>query len=174
VKREKVTTEDGAAEEMEVEQPEFNGQIEADTIVSDLRDIILTMLKERPKPWDQMLEDEQRDIAAGVTNSAHDIVAAIVQLVASRDQHVIPARLEKFTGKGVEYQATLKAVGGPEIATDLAKLAGKAVLLVDADASAVYGVERPAEIDADAPELFNEAEPGEVQEPNGVDLENPE
>ena len=114
-----------------------------------------------------MNEDEQRDMATILTGSAERMVKAVVELVAARGQHTITARLEKFTGKQGEFQATLKIVGGPEFALDLGKLAGKAVLLVDADAAQFYGIERPAEVQADAPELFDEEEP--VAEP--VDLE---
>jgi hypothetical protein len=137
-----------------------------ESLVCDARDLILTLFKERPKPWSQMLEEEQTDIASAVEMFCEAMVSSIVTFVAAKGQHTITARLEKFTGKSGEYQATLKMNGEPELALDLAKFAGKAVLLVDADAATFYGI-RAAETEANAPELFNEPEP--VGEP--VDLE---
>lgn len=141
-------------------------QLNVDGLVCDLRDIILEQFKHRPKVWSAHTQAEQTDMANAIEEGAARIVQSIVTLVASRGQHVIPARLEKFVAKGGEYQLTLKAVGDPELAKDLAKMNSKAVLLVDADAAPFYGMTE-AEIMRDAPELFDEEEP--TAEP--VDLE---
>jgi hypothetical protein len=141
---------------------------ESRTLVVDVRDLLLDVFKSRPKPWGQMNQEEQTDTAEGLEVFSQKLVQSVVELVASRGQHTITAQLEKFTGKSGEYQATLKMVGGPAIALDLAQLAGKAVLIVDADAAPFYGVARPADIDRDLPDLFDEEEPT-MAEP--VDLE---
>lgn len=134
-------------------------QMQTGQLVCDARDLILQLFKDRPKPWVQLTEEEQGDIAAGVERFSEGMVGAIVALVAAKGQHTISAVLEKFTYKGGAAQILLKSVGGPELATDLAKFDAQAVLIVSADASEFYGV-RPPEIMPTSPELFNEEEPG--------------
>jgi hypothetical protein len=141
---------------------------ESRTLVVDVRDLLLDVFKSRPKPWGQMNQEEQADTAEGLEVFSQKLVQSVVELVASRGQHTLTAQLEKFTAKSGEYQATLKLVGGPNVALDLAQFNGKSVLIVDADAAPFYGVARPADIDRDQPEMFDEPEPVMGEE---VDLE---
>lgn len=141
------------------------GELSTGALVCDSRDLMLELLRHRPKPWSAMSEDEQSDVANVVENFCETLVQSIVTLVASKGLPVLTATQEKFDYKGGAARITLKAVGGPELAQELAEFDSKQVLLVSADASEFYGM-RPAATMPDAPELFDEAEPDEP-----VDLE---
>lgn len=108
--------------------------VEVESIGQGLRDLALELFKHRPKPWDAMLEEEQRGVARSIRLAVDEALAEACLLIAEGGQHSISARLEKFTGKGGKYQATIISQGGPELASELAKLDGKTVVLIDADA----------------------------------------
>lgn len=145
-----------------VDSADFRFQTEE--CATGIRDLMLELFKNQPKPWSALTEDEQIDIAASIQEAAEKATFSVAQIIAKRGQTVVPAQLEQFTGKGGEYKIVLKSVGGPLLAERLAELGGKAVLVVHADAGEFYGV-KPAETEPDAPELFNEAEPtSDVQE----------
>jgi hypothetical protein len=135
----------------------------------DLRDGLLELFKRRPKPWDQMMEGEQIDVAAALQEASQRAVQSVVVAVAERGQTTVSAVVESMTYKGGAAKIVLKAVCGPDQVERLAELDAQAVLIVHADAQALYGNTKP-ETQPDAPELFNEAEP---TEPAGeeVDLE---
>jgi hypothetical protein len=133
-------------------------QLQTGQLVCDLRDVMLQIIKQLPKPWQQLKEDEQRDIAAGVERAAESMVKTTCVLISAKGQNVITASFEKFTFKSGSAQIVLKAAGHAELAHDLADFDGQAVLLVSADAAPFYGMTQ-ADIDRDAPELFHEEEP---------------
>jgi hypothetical protein len=124
----------------------------------EVRDRMLDLFKQRPKPWDQMLEGEQVDIAVALQGFGRDLVSAVTLAVAGRGIEYVTATQEKFTYKDGDAVITLKSHGGSDVVMELAKLDGRSVLIVDADASAFYGNKKPATM-PDAPELFDEAEP---------------
>lgn len=78
--------------------------------------------------------------------------------------------MEKFAGKGGKFQVTLIAMGGPELASALARLDGHKVLVISADADP-YLAERPAATRPDQEPLeFEPAkadEDGELVDGNG-------
>lgn len=129
------------------------------TLGADLRDLMLELFRHRPKAFGEMKADEQRDTARLVTNAVNAALAEAVTIIAAEDRPSIDARLEKFAVKGGKYQVTLIAVGGPDLAADLARLDGHEVLIISADA-APFTRARAAPISPDqAPLEFHEPEP---------------
>lgn len=172
---EKQATDEGAGAETAVEQPGADEQsptiqafdakadsefvLHASQMACDMRDVMLDLLKTMPKTWQLLKEDEQRDIAAGVQRFSEGLVNTVVMLLAAKGQEVITAKLEQFTYKDGAAKVVLKAIGHEALTSDLAKLDGKAVLVVSADASPFYGMTAP-DILPDQPGMFSEAEPG--------------
>src|SRR5436190_6839264 len=62
------------------------GQLDLDprSLVSDVRDQVLEIIKARPKPWAGTPQGEQRDCAAAVEHVATELVRRVVELVAAR------------------------------------------------------------------------------------------
>lgn len=156
------------AEDM-LAQPE----LDVTKLSGSLRDVMLELFRHRPKAWSEMVESEQRDCARLIQNAVDGFLSEAVLLIAAEGRPNIEARLEKFTGKGGKYQASLIAVGGPEMAAQLARLDGHEVLIISADAASFQRGE-PAKVQPDQAALeMDEEEPGaELEE--GADPETGE
>lgn len=148
--------------------------LKADSIGGALQVLVLDLFKHRPKPWDAMLEDEQRSVARSIRNAVNEALSEACLMIAEGGQHSILARLEKFVGKGGKYQASLVAQGGPELAMELAKLDGRTVVIIDADARDFDGEsigsapdQAPLEFDEEEESPPHDEETGEILEPEG-------
>lgn len=153
--------EEGGADslfESKVEELLAGTALDINALGRGLQDLVLELFKLRPKPWDAMLQDEQRSVARSTRLAIDEFLAEACLLIAAQGQHQIVARLEKFVGKGGKYQVALALQGGPELAMDLAKLDGKTVLIVDAD-SRPYEGSAPDPSQSDQPPLEFDEEP---------------
>lgn len=150
-----------------------NFDLKADSIGGALQMLVLDLFKHRPKPWDAMLEAEQASVARSIRNAVNEAMAEACLMIAEGGQHSIIARLEKFVGKGGKYQASLVAQGGPELAMELAKLDGRTVVIIDADARDFDGQpigsapdQAPLEFDEEPETPAHDGETGEILEPD--------
>lgn len=105
----------------------------ADTIGKDILSAIVMELKLLPKPWPKLSESKQNDIIDRLRDRVDANVKMAVHLIASQGRTVVAGDLDQITIKdGVK--AVVKF--GPNAANlhDLYDVAGKAVLVVVADA----------------------------------------
>lgn len=100
------TAADDEAEAEHDDAPEFNPKLE--TLCGDLRDVMLGRIRTTRKPWEQMTEAEQTDLANGLQLAASDMVRRMVRLMTSYDWPHAPvdikkdqAELELADGEGV-------------------------------------------------------------------------
>ena len=122
----------------------------ADTLRGDVRDSLLDWLKATPKPWSQMAQAEQHNLADAADRFARTLVKEVCQIVASNERPCIVAQLVEYKEKdGVE--AKLKLASKGEVVAALHEACGREVLLVTSGYEEFSGQAADAEIDADQP-----------------------
>ena len=55
------------------------------TLTGDIRDVMLGHIRQRPKPWQQMTGEEQREIVNSVTMASNNLVRQVVQMFTAYD-----------------------------------------------------------------------------------------
>lgn len=126
-----------------------------DTLVGDLRDIILSRLRAMPKPWTVMSEAEQQDMIYGVENAARTLVNDAVNLIASNGNPCVRAMVEQAVFKD-GLKVVLSASKHDERRHELADAVGASVLVVITDAAKYGGEQSPARPDPDQPDMIGE------------------
>lgn len=122
----------------------------ADTLRGDVRDALLAWVKQTPKPWSQMTEVEQRDLAGRADSFSRAILRQACQFIAANERPVIVANLVEYKEKeGVEAKLKLASTGANVAA--LHEACGREVLIVTSGYDEVSGEAGEAEIDADQP-----------------------
>jgi hypothetical protein len=137
--------------------------LDAKSLVADLRDAVLEVVKRLDKPWGLVPFDQQRDIAAGVEHTCTELVRRAVETIAA-DPARKPIRclLVGYADKGDDIKVDLKVKAMGEEETSDAVLAlhrakGKHVMVTVASADDYRQVERGPELMADQPALGFEA-----------------
>lgn len=127
-------------------------ELAADTLRGDMRDALLGWFKATPKPWAQLGENEQRDMAAAADRFAGSIIKQACQIIAAGERPCIVAQLVEYKEKdGVEAKLKLPSKG--EVVQALHEACGREVLVVTSGAEEFLGEAAPAEIDGDQREL---------------------
>jgi hypothetical protein len=127
-------------------------ELAADTLRGGLRDAMLSWFKSTPKPWAQMGEHEQRDIAEAADRCARQLVKQACQIIAAGERPCIVAQLVEYKEKdGVEARLKLPSRG--EVVAALHEACGREVLVVTSGEDEFQGEAAPAEITKDQPEL---------------------
>jgi hypothetical protein len=127
-------------------------ELAADTLRGGLRDAMLSWFKATPKPWDQMGEREQRDIADAADRCARQLVKQACQIIAASERPCIVAQLVEYKEKdGVEAKLKLPSKG--DVVAALHEACGREVLVVTSGEEEFQGEGAPAEIQKDQPEL---------------------
>jgi len=123
------------------------------TMLGDLRDVVLDIFKheENIKPWQELTESEQRELAERVENRVRDSIKQAVGYIASNGYSTIQAELEKVTIKD-QYQCVINVSKHIDERHQLADAAGGMILITVANDEAFLGAEE-AEIDLDQPSL---------------------
>lgn len=140
--------------------------LDVSTLAADARDFMLEQFKHRPKDWQLMTEQEQRDLAAVTEQNAERLVQKIAEAIAAAGR-ADPVRLliGKVTfGEKITLTAEVKAFGEDEQEAALIALHrqhGKFALLTPASAEDYRGEGRDAETLADEPPLDFEAGDGD-------------
>jgi hypothetical protein len=111
---------------------------EAGKIVEDLALHNLEQFKNRPKPWDQLSQSEQRDLYAALSANAKETVRRVVEAIARDGREPIRALLESYTEKdGIKVTLKVKTYSDEEslaAVVGLHKSQGKNVLITVASA----------------------------------------
>lgn len=127
-------------------------ELAADTLRGGLRDAMLSWFKAAPKPWAQMGEVEQRDIADAADRCARQLVKQACQIIAANERPCIVAQLVEYREKdGVEAKLKLPSKG--EVVAALHEACGREVLVVTSGEEEFQGEAAAAEIAKDQPEL---------------------
>lgn len=145
-----------------------DAEFESGSLVGDIRDTMLDIFKNRPKPWSAMSESEQRDVAKALENVAKTFIRKTVVVVAEEDLFSVMGQLKGYSGKGGTFKLNVEARGDEETARELFNMDGHDVVIMSADAQRFLGQKQDAEIQPDAPQLGLEP-PGDAAEE--VDLE---
>lgn len=124
-----------------------------ETLGGDLASWLVDRLRQQPKTYGEMSEQEQRETIESATMAVNSMLRRAVALIAADDRKVIVAEVEK-----VEFKDGIKAViscsKSSEYRHDLADAQGQTVLIVVADADKYLGGERP-EAEPDQGALFD-------------------
>lgn len=127
-------------------------ELTADHLRGDLRDAILGWYKATPKPWAELGEQEQRDMADAADRFARSIIKQACQRIAANERPCIVAQLIEYKEKdGVEAKLKLPSRG--EVVAALHEACGREVLIVTSGEEEFQGEAAPAEIDIAQPEL---------------------
>lgn len=78
---------------------EINLGENAGAVVARLTDWGLELIKRRPKPWDQLSRDEQRDLQKAIAANATEVVRQTIEAVTKDGKPAIRAMLESYTDK---------------------------------------------------------------------------
>lgn len=135
------------------------------TLLGDMREARLQLFKDRPRGWDQMREDEQRDFVRAIEQAVKIELREIVNVVAKQGQVSIVAKLESYSEKD-GFKISLSAPSTKDIAMALFDAQGSNVVLFRADDSKFHGQARDADIMPDQPALF----PDDERHPTDDDL----
>lgn len=172
-----------------IERSASEFQIETKSLVVDVRDFMLEIVKRLDKPWGLTPNDQQRDIAAAVEQTATDLVRKVVEAVRA-DSSASPIRclLVGYSDKGDDIKVDLKvktldADETTRAVVALHKAKGKHVLVTVASVDDYRGETRDPVLDPDEPALDFEAGPtppaddsdlaaGDLAEVQRVDLKS--
>ena len=130
-----------------------NAEFESGTLVGDIRDTLLDVTKNRPKPWLAMSEQEQRDLAKAFENVAKTFIRKAVQVVAEQDEISVVGTLKGYSAKGGQFSLKVEAQGDEETANQLFRMDGHDLVLMSADASRFMGQKKDPTVDKDQPEI---------------------
>ena len=154
---------------------EPEGPLEFDTLVGDVRDLMLSRIRQMRKPWQQMSEAEQRDTAEGIASGARHLVRKTVRLLSTYEwPHCVVTLGEvKIKGeKGIE--AKIGAANVEENRNVLGDYVGQFAMLVMVDSETFMGTRGEVQIDPDQPELPGGDEPDPEPEESGEAVESGE
>jgi hypothetical protein len=126
------------------------------SLVVDLRDTILELIKRWPKPWTSFSQQEKRDAAKTVEELSQKIVKEVSQVIASIDRPATKAILGSITvGDKVEAKIKIAALPEDQMAETIGllyHLKGKTIMLISADDQVHMQNRRPA-VEPDEPSL---------------------
>lgn len=125
--------------------------IQAATLVGDIRDQILTLFKQHAD-WKNFPEAKQKDVIASCTYSAEVMVRRTAEIVAGRGFKSLHCTLEQIVIKD-GLKLVLKASKMAEGKTELMEHQGGSVTVVLTDINPYLGHRNKPEIDKDQPEL---------------------
>lgn len=125
--------------------------VQAEKLMGEVRDALLTHIRDMKNPWPKLSENEQRQKVEAITRTARHCVTRSIGIAAKRGFDAIAVSVSDFTVKdgGIKLKAT--AHGSVENIALLASHPGAAALVL-VDAETFMGAEDVA-VDLDAPEL---------------------
>jgi len=141
-----------AGEAVSDDAPDFDPEL--DTLMGDLRDVMLGRIRTTQKPWEKMTESEQTDLANGIDLAARDIVRRTVRLMARHQWPHVVANLSeiKIGGKnGIDIKMT-----APNISLNRETLGdhlNTQVQIVMIDSDQFMAARGPVDIKPDQPDL---------------------
>lgn len=130
--------------------------LELETLSGDLRDALLTRVRDMKRPWSMLTQAEQNDLANGLDMMASDLVRKTVRLLTAWEWP-----------RAVVHLAEIKIVGGDKTRIDckvtaanvaenrdvLGEAVNSTVLMLMVDSAAFLGEREPPRTDPDEPGL---------------------
>lgn len=137
--------------------PKELSELHQETLVGDVRDMLLTHVRSMEKPWSKLSERDQGYKIDACENAAKHLVSQVCMLMAKQDFPNILVSVGKFTvDKAVKIEAI--AASGVDNINKLAEHGKGAAMLILADPQEYFGEIEEAAADADEPELPMEAQ----------------
>ncbi|MBA2717722.1 MAG: hypothetical protein H0U52_00575, partial [Chloroflexi bacterium] len=128
-------------------------EFESGTLVGDIRDALLEIFKNRPKPWSQLSAAEQGDINRALESTAKKVLRKLVIVLAEEDDVSVNATLKGYAVDGETFKLKVVAKGDEETAAELFRMDGHEVILIRADARRFHGQRKDGEVQPDQPTL---------------------
>lgn len=120
-------------------------QLDEATLSGDIRDFILTWVRNMKKPFEQMSESDQRDVIDAVEGSARELVGGVISVVSGRGFEKAFVKLGKFSvGDGIE--AKLITDRSERNLLNFNHFAGRSAMLIFADPADFDGARGPARV----------------------------
>lgn len=144
-----------------------DSEFDTATLVGDLRDCMIDIIKSRPKPWSQLSNAEQHDVARAVEYAAKVMVGRAVDLiVANSKDDPIKAILEGYAEKdGIKATLKIKTMSEEDALAAVAglhKARGGMVLISKASVDDYSGERREVTTDPDQPDLTFEGDDSDL------------
>jgi hypothetical protein len=130
---------------------------EVHTLAADTTGYLLDVIKNAPKPWQQMSCGEQEALINTLTVRSGALVRGIVRMIAAGGRQTIVANVKTVANKDKAIEATLTMRKDSEYRHALFDAQGLDVLIVVADASECFQGDqpRPDAPDGGQPDLFD-------------------
>lgn len=128
-----------------------------ETLSGDLRDALLTHLRQLPKVWAKLSEREQSDIIYSVERLAEDYIRQAVAIIARRGFDVVPVVVKDIAIKGGELKGKFTAHAREDTILPLADHQEKGAVMVLTDVSDFIGERAPAKADPDQRSILDAA-----------------
>lgn len=127
-------------------------EVHEETLVGDVRDMLLTHIRSMETPWSKLSERDQEYKIDAAENAAKFLVSQVCSMMAKQDFPNILVSVGKFTvDKAVKIEAI--ASSSADNINQLAVHGKGAAMLILADPQAYFGEIGKADMDADEPEL---------------------
>ena len=131
-------------------EPVKDEEITLETLSGDIRDVLLSRFRTARRPWEQMVEQERRDLTGAFDLAARDLVRKVVRLATGFEFPRVPVVLGQVNikgGKGIEAKITC-----PNVSTSRDVLGGHVgdmVLMLMVDSERFMAERKPIDIPPD-------------------------
>lgn len=122
------------------------------TLVGDLRDKVLGIVRTQQKPWQQLTEAQQKETVDLVVKQCTDLVQKAVKIIAANGRHSMRAKLEHISIKKL-IEGKITVHNTKENRDLLGDASGLDILLVTSDATQFEGERKGVDIQPDQADL---------------------
>ncbi len=142
-----------------------------ETLTGDIAAFLIDRLRQFPKPYQQMSENEQKEQCEMAKEAARNLVSNAVNIVASAGRKTVKAKLIKYS---VKDGCKVELDGAKSIAGELADVVGETVLIVTNTDDEFVSGENKVKADPDQPDMIDRL--GNEYKPNsdGEGVPDPE
>lgn len=144
--------------------PELN----TETLCGDIRDAVLAELRQMPKPWAQMSEQEQERCIFRARDIADSLVRRSVDLIAERGLPALPIEVGKVTVDGGALKGTFECFADDENLLRVRHLQGSRAMFVLASPARYSGERAPAEAENVGDLAMPKTGPGAPSDPDAM------
>ena len=124
------------------------------TLTGDLRDAMLDALRNIPKSWKRMTQDEQREWIDIITRRDDALTANAVNIIAADGREVVTVELEKVERRDT-IRGTFSCHWRPETWIALGAAQGGTIQIIPASVDPYSGEQSPANPDPDQLSLID-------------------
>lgn len=133
-----------------------NIQMSAESLVSDVRDLLIGILKEFPT-YDSMKEDKQKILHKDVEYKVKEIVHEAIRIIAEKGADYVPAKVDSVAVKdGIKI--VLKIADINDNFSIVGNMRGKEIVVVGTSLSEFDEIQRAAEVTPDQKDIEGEIE----------------